>query len=97
MLEGIFELEIGNSDQENAKLSVRGLWLQNQIYKTQYQRGHFAKILDHINELITDIGMPAKDDPERVPIEYLYYKYEYMRAKVFLKMRLFTKADYLCQ
>ena len=52
---------------------------------------------DTLNEIITDINWPAKDHPDRIPIEYLHYKFEYMRAKALAKMRYFTKADKLCQ
>ena len=52
---------------------------------------------DALNEIITDINWPAKDHPDRIPIEYLHYKFEYMRAKALAKMRYFTKADKLCQ
>ena len=52
---------------------------------------------DALEQLITDFGLPDKDHPDRVPIEYLHYKFEYMRAKALVKMRYFTKADKLCQ
>lgn len=93
-------------------LSYKAVWLRHQIFKTQFQRGHFKKALDSIVELLEKLDekygliqgvivTPRGEQPvspeERDSIEFYYFKLLYTKAKIQRKMRLLKSADETCQ
>lgn len=77
------------------------MWLESQIFKTEYARGFFKQALlrldtylEELDEKFDFIGSGDKVDPPSM--EYLFYKLVYMKCKLQRKLRLLTDAEDTC-
>ena len=80
MLEAILSSEAS----DEIELSFKSVWLQNQILKTLYQRGHYLDVLTKVEGLVTVLS--GSEDPEMV---YFRTKFIYLKAKTLRKTRQF--------
>ena len=105
-LEAILAAETVEVEKE--ELSFRSVWLQCQVIKIMFQRGHFQEVQAKIVELMTKLDdqysliagtiLTPRDGPlpDREEIEYLYFKLMYIKAKTARKTRQLKVADDTC-
>ena len=86
-------------------LSFKAIWLTNQIFKTQYQRGHYKQALESVGTLLDELdakySFTSEDeqtpiDAERDKFEYLFFKLVYVKAKLLRKTRQMQECDDTC-
>ena len=102
-LENLLEYVVNADSRKH--LSFKGLWLTNQIFKTQYKRGHFKQALEKIGPLLDELDAEfsfttesegTKVDAERDKFEYVFFKLLYVKAKLLRKTRQMQECDDTC-
>ena len=76
---------------EGDEICFKSVWLQNQILKTMYQRGHYKEVLAKVDKLVA--GLAGSEDLELV---YFRTKFLYIKAKTLKKTRQLQIADEAC-